>query len=67
MKITQVSYRTNIITPPNKYRSKHVEATATVSEGEDPETVLVQLAGWVHEQGISRPKTPALRSLGDED
>ena len=67
MRITQVTYRTNVITENCQYRSKHVEATATVGDGEDPAAVLVDLAHWVHEQlGIERPRKSKLRSFGDE-
>jgi len=67
MKITQISYRTNIITENNQFRSKHVEATASVEAGDDPEKVLIELAHWVHRQlGIERAPTSPLRSLGDE-
>lgn len=66
--ITKVSYRTNVITPNEKYRSKHVEAEATVGDEDDPNAVLLSLAHWVHQQlGIERAPTSALRSLGDED
>jgi len=67
LNITAVSYRTNIITPNDKFRSKHVEATATVGASEDPSEVLVDLARWVHDQlGIARQPCSALRNLGDE-
>jgi hypothetical protein len=68
MKITQVTYRTNVITDNNKFRSKHVEATASIEKGDDPEKVLIDLAHWVHKQlGIERAPTAPLRDLGDEE
>jgi hypothetical protein len=67
MKIKTVTYRTNVITPNEKFRSKHVEATAAVGAKEDPADALIELAQWVHEQlGISRRPRTKLRSLGDE-
>ena len=77
LKITKVTYRTNVLVPSPDgsikptYRSKHVEAEAEVCLDQDPADVLVGLAQWVHEQlGITRPVAPpkpVLRDLGDED
>lgn len=68
MKITSVTYRTNVSLP--GYRTKHVEASATVEKGENPRKVLHALARFVHrELGIpfeASRSTSVLRNVGDE-
>lgn len=66
MKITQVSYKTNAVV--GSYRTKHVEATATVDKGEDPRKALLKLAAWVHRE-LGLPAPPCrhtVRNMGDE-
>lgn len=48
MKITSVRYR-KLITGEH-YSNRAVEAEATVEEGQDPESVLLELSNWVHGQ-----------------
>jgi len=68
LKIKSVTYRTNTSVAP--YRTKHVEATADVGQGDSPERVLRELARFVHKQlglKFEDPRVTApLRSMGDE-